>query len=272
MSREDLHKPPVSLVRELSELVACAARAILAFDASEVGTRRKEDASPVTDADEAADAVLGEGLARLLPGIPIVSEEGPKPTGALGPAFILVDPLDGTREFIAGRAEYTVNVAVIVEGRPVLGIVAAPALGLLWRGAMGASAERLMFASDEGHGRAERIQTRARADGFVALVSRSHLDPRSAELLARLPVADTRACGSSLKFCRIAEAGADLYPRLAPTSEWDIAAGDAVLTAAGGITLGLDGAPLRYGDAAGNFRVAGFVAWGDPDAAKQYGG
>lgn len=272
MSREDLHKPSASLVRELSELVACAARAILAFNARAVGTRCKEDASPVTEADEAADAVLGEGLARLLPGIPVVSEEGPRPAGALGAAFILVDPLDGTREFIAGRAEYTVNVAVIIDGRPVLGIVAAPALGLLWRGAAGASAERLTLDPAEGLGRAEPIHTRARADGFVALVSRSHLDPRSAELLARLPVAETLACGSSLKFCRIAEASADLYPRLAPTSEWDIAAGDAVLTAAGGIVLGLDGAPLRYGHVAEGFRVPGFVAWGDRHAAKQYGG
>lgn len=271
-SREHRHKPSANLVRELTDLVARAARAILKFDPREVGTRRKEDASPLTDADEAADAVLGEGLARLLPGLPIVSEEGPRPAGALGSEFILVDPIDGTREFLAGSAEYTVNVAVIVEGRPALGVVAAPALGLLWRGARGASAERLTFASDEGQGGAERIRSRSRADGLVALVSRSHLDARSEALLDRLPVAERLACGSSLKFCRIAEAGADLYPRLAPTSEWDIAAGDAVLTAAGGVVLGLDGAPLRYGDAAGNFRVAGFVAWGDSDAAKQYGG
>lgn len=266
--RENLH-PSASLMSDLTDLVARAADAVLAFNARTVGTRRKEDASPVTEADEAANAVLGEGLARLLPGVPIVSEEGPKPTGALGATFILVDPLDGTREFLAGRAEYTINVALIRERRPTLGIVAAPALGLLWRGGVGAPAERLTRACGEGRGCVESIRTRARAERLVALVSRSHLDPRSAELLASLPVAQTLPCGSSLKFCRIAEAGADLYPRLAPTSEWDIAAGDAVLTAAGGVVLGLDGAPLRYGDAAGKFRVAGFVAWGDPHAAKQ---
>lgn len=264
---ENLRAPSVRLVNRLTELVARAAQAILPFDSRCVERRVKEDASPVTAADEAADAVIAEGLAQLLPGVPVVSEEGKRPAGALGATFILVDPLDGTREFLAARAEYTVNLAIIVEGRPTLGIVAAPALKLLWRGGRGVPAVRLALPSGEPGAR-EAIVTRKRLDNFTALVSRSHLDAQSAAFLAKLSVAEQVPCGSSLKFCRIAEGAADLYPRLAPTSEWDIAAGDAVLTAAGGIVLGLDGAQLRYGNAASSFCVPGFIAWGDAGASK----
>lgn len=257
------------LMHGLSELMARAAEAILCFDPRLVQRRDKSDASPVTAADEAADAIIAEGLARLVPRLPVVSEEASKPR-ELGPTFVLVDPLDGTREFLAGRDEYTVNIALIANGRPVAGLVAAPALGLLWRGVIGQGAERLTLtqASRRGHG--EIIRTRSLPAAPVALISRSHLDARSEEFLTRLAVRERLACGSSLKFCRIAEASADLYPRLAPTSEWDIAAGDAVLTAAGGTVLALDGGPPLYGHGERAFQVPGFVAWGDRAAAARH--
>jgi 3'(2'), 5'-bisphosphate nucleotidase len=187
-----------------------------------------------------------------------------------GADFILVDPLDGTREFVEGRAEYTVNVALVRDRTPVAGFVAAPALGLLWRGVAGHGAERLRFAS----GRAaavEAIAIRARPapERLVIALSRSHLDPDTAAFAEQLPIAERLICGSAVKFCRIAEGSADVYPRLSPTSEWDVAAGHAVLTAAGGTVTRPDGTPLTYGKG-GDFLIPGFMAWGDPAAARRY--
>ncbi|MBV8753647.1 MAG: 3'(2'),5'-bisphosphate nucleotidase CysQ [Hyphomicrobiales bacterium] len=235
--------------------------------------RMKADHTPVCDADEAAEILLLEGLARLAPGVPVVSEEAcargvrPRP----GTRFFLVDPLDGTREFLAGLDEYTVNVALVADGVPQIGIIAAPAQGRVWRGAAGRGAERFDLAPGAAPAAARNVTPlRPRpqpAHGLIAAVSRSHLDPRTAAFVAALPGADQLACGSSLKFCRLAEGQADVYPRLAPTSEWDIAAGHAVLTASGGVIRAPDGAPVAYGRAEEFFRVPGFVAWADPAAA-----
>jgi len=249
-----------------------ASAAIRAVDFRTANARRKADDSPVTIADEAAQAVIREILARVAPGVPVVSEEAVAEWHDKAPPheFLLVDPLDGTAEFIAGRPEYTVNIALVRDGAPVVGVVAAPALGLIWRGATDRGAERLRFAGGKP-GAPERIQTRAWPAGErVAAASRSHFDPASAAFLARLGPIVTMESGSAIKFCRVAEGAADVYPRLAPTSEWDVAAGHAVVVAAGGVIVTPDGGRPQYGRAQEVFRVPGFIAWGDPAAGREF--
>ncbi len=262
-----------ALLDDLTTLVSQAAAAILTARATGLDPRSKADQSPVTAADMAAESVILNGLARLLPGVAVVSEEfaDTDPPAPLDGSFILVDPLDGTRELVAGRDEFTVNVAVMHAGRPALGIVSAPAYGLLWRGSAGTGAERLRLSPGApANAASERVAIRTRrrpASGLIAAVSRSHLDAATEALLARLPVTDRLTCGSAIKFCRLAEGGADLYPRLSPTCEWDVAAGHAVLAAAGGAVTKPDGTPLPYGRIAERFRIPGFIAVGDPSAA-----
>ncbi|HLH90891.1 MAG TPA: 3'(2'),5'-bisphosphate nucleotidase CysQ [Xanthobacteraceae bacterium] len=252
-----------ALAAELTALVARAATAILAISPADMATRLKADHTPVTAADAAADRVIAQGLARLLPGLPIVSEEGRARAGAaLTETFALVDPLDGTKEFVAGRGEYTVNLAIVTDGAPIAGFIAVPALGLLYRGIVASGAERLGL--DPAIAPTAIRCRRAPAHGLVAAVSRSHLDPESEAFLARLPISERITCGSALKLCRIAEGVADVYPRLGPTSEWDLAAGHAIVAAAGGIVTTPPGAPVRYGRAERDFKIPGFVAWGDP--------
>jgi 3'(2'), 5'-bisphosphate nucleotidase len=261
------------LAERLTEIAIQASAAILAVDFRDCGTRRKADNSPVTIADEAAQAVIHNGLARLVPGIPVISEE------ALGDwrdnepphEFLLVDPLDGTAEFLAGRLEYTVNIALVRGGIPAVGLVAAPALGLIWRGATDYGAERLRFTLGEVSAPSDIIRTRPwPAHERIAAVSRSHYDSASAAFIERLSPVKTIESGSAIKFCRLAEGAADVYPRLAPTSEWDVAAGHAVVVAAGGVVTAPGGGKLRYGRANEGFRVPGFIAWGDAAAARQF--
>jgi 3'(2'), 5'-bisphosphate nucleotidase len=258
------------LLEDLTALAAAASAAILRVRAGTLDTRTKADHSPVTAADEAADTIILDGLTRVLPGIPVVSEESVDraPAADLSGDFVLVDPLDGTRELVAGRDEFTVNIALISAGRPHLGIVAAPALGRLWRGHPG-RAEQLRLSESGGVSDPRPIRARLRpTTGLVATVSRSHLDSETKAFLAGLPIVETITCGSAIKFCQLASGEADVYPRFGATCEWDIAAGQAVLTAAGGAVFALDGGPLPYGRAAEHFRVPGFVAWGDPAAAQ----
>jgi 3'(2'), 5'-bisphosphate nucleotidase len=266
------------LLDELTTIVSAAGAAILAARAGSLDVRAKADLSPVTAADHAAEVVILEGLARLLPGVCVVSEEaaGRALPDRIPSSFVLVDPLDGTRELLAGRDEFTINVALLSGGRPRAGIVAAPAAGMLWRGIDGRGAERLRLSpgapASAAHERSE-IRTRpSPRSGLVAVVSRSHLEPQTQAFLARLPIADRRACGSAVKFCQIAEGAADVYPRLSATCEWDVAAGHAVLAAAGGTVLTPQGAPLTYGRMFESFRVPAFIAWGDPSAATRFGG
>jgi 3'(2'), 5'-bisphosphate nucleotidase len=231
------------------------------------GVHRKADGSPVTAADEAAETIIRDGLNRLAPAIPIISEEhesrqkSERPLATSG-SYFLVDPLDGTREFIAGRDEYTVNIAVISDGVPLLGIITAPALDLAWRGIVGRGAERIEFAGNKTS-RPNAIHTRPRpnASELVILLSRSHLDAETRAYVEGFAQAKLVQCGSSIKFCRLAEGTADLYPRLAPTHDWDIAAGHAILSAAGGQVAAPDGAPLVYGTKA--LLIPAFVAAGD---------
>jgi 3'(2'), 5'-bisphosphate nucleotidase len=260
-----------ALLEPLTVAVTRASAAILALSSAPQGVRTKADLSPVTAADEAAEAVILADLTAVLPGIPVVSEEaaGGRTYESLPSPFVLVDPLDGTKEFIAGRAEFTVNLALVVDGRPLIGIVAAPALRLLWRGIVGQGAERLVLEQDKAV-EATAIRTRAApARGLVVAVSRSHLDPATEAFVDRLPIAERMMLGSALKFCFIAEGKADLYPRLSPTCEWDIAAGHAVLTAAGGTVAAPDGGTISYGRGREAFRVPAFVAWGDAAAARR---
>jgi 3'(2'), 5'-bisphosphate nucleotidase len=266
------------LLDELTTIVSAAAAAILAARAGSLEVRAKADLSPVTAADHAAEALILEGLARLLPGMCVVSEEaaGCAPPDRIPGSFVLVDPLDGTRELLAGRDEFTINLALVSGGCPRLGIIAAPAWGVLWRGIEGRGAERLRLAPGAPAGAAhERSAIRTRPSppsGLVAVVSRSHLEPQTQALLARLPIADRRACGSAVKFGQIAEGSADVYPRLSATCEWDVAAGHALVAAAGGAVVTPEGAPLTYGRVFESFRVPAFVAWGDPSAVSRFDG
>jgi 3'(2'), 5'-bisphosphate nucleotidase len=261
----DLQIP--KLLDGLTLIASQAAAAILAVPRQDLDRRDKEDASPVTAADAAAERLIRDSLAVLVPDVPLISEETTegRPSEGPGPRFLLADPLDGTRDFLAGLDEYTVNIALIENGQPTLGVVAAPARGLIWRGHVGHGAERLKLAPGAGMKDArERIPIRVRlrpAVGARVAISRSHLDPATTAYVERLPKAERIVCGSSLKFCLVAEGTADIYPRLGPISEWDIAAGHAVLAAAGGEVRTPDGLALRYG--ARDFRVAGFIASGE---------
>jgi len=255
------------LLDGLTLIASRAAAAILAVPQPDLNQRHKPDASPVTAADDASETVILAGLARLMPGVAVVSEEstGNRPIEGLGGRFLVVDPLDGTREFLAGLDEFTVNIALIENETPVAGVLAAPARGLIWRGHVGHGAERLALAAGAAPDKARQraaIHTRARpSSGARVLISRSHLDPATDAYVDRLTQAEKIVCGSALKFGLLAEGSADLYPRLGPMSEWDIAAGHAVLAAAGGVMRKPDGEALRYGQ--GNFLVGGFIASGD---------
>jgi len=222
--------------------------------------RRKADASPVTAADERAEAIIVELLSRESPGIPVVAEETAEREGLPGrapPRFWLVDPLDGTKEFLARNGEFTVNIALIEGGRPVLGVVHIPALGLSYAAAGPGTAVR-----QRGTAPSEPITARpVPRHGAVVVHSRSHENaPKLAEFLATLDAPATRVSGSAIKFGLIASGEADLYPRFGPTMEWDTAAGQAVLEAAGGSVTALDGTPFRYGKP--GFLNAGFIARG----------
>ena len=253
------------LMDELTRIAATAAETILDFVINP-GVRSKADGSPVTAADEAAEAVIRDGLKQLTPAVPVISEEHAareKPKPIAGGSYFLVDPLDGTREFIAGRDEYTVNIALMTDGAPLLGIICAPALGIFWRGVVGRGADRILAADT---GAPISIHTRQRPESeTVVMVSRSHLEARTKSYVDGLPGTKLVQSGSSIKFCRLAEGSADLYPRLAPTHDWDIAAGHAILKAAGGSMTAPDGAPLVYGT--NELLIPAFLAWGDPAGA-----
>jgi len=220
-------------------------------------TRIKSDRSPVTDADEEAEKLILAELAAAYPGVPVVAEEEAAAgrIAKTGTHFFLVDPVDGTKEFIKRGGEFTVNIGEVRDGQPVSGVVLAPAIGRLFVGAVGEGAFEL---SDEN---VRAIMVRApAADGLVAISSRSHPDAKTDELLKTLPIKGHTNAGSSLKFCLVAAGEADIYPRAGETMEWDTAAGHAVLRAAGGTVTNWDGTPFRYGKP--NFRNGPFIARG----------
>jgi 3'(2'), 5'-bisphosphate nucleotidase len=221
--------------------------------------RAKDDRSPVTEADDAAERLITEELMRLRPSLPVVAEEavakGMMPD-VTGTPFWLVDPLDGTKEFVSRNGEFTVNIGLVNDGKPILGVVYAPAVRrMFWSAGPGQ-----VFAERDGGTPSPIVARRAAKDGFVVVASRSHRDHDTDEYLATLQVKNITSAGSSLKFCLLAAGEADLYPRFGPTNEWDTAAGHAVLNAAGGRVVTRDGAELGY--AKPKFRNPGFIAKG----------
>src|SRR3984885_2157029 len=262
-----------ALMAPLTELVLQAGAAILAVNRQAMKIDGKTDGSPVTEADLAADRIIADGLARLVPGVPALSEERAQQAKPLyDGSFFLIDPLDGTKEFAAGRNEFTVNLALVSNGTPLLGIIGVPALGLIWRGLVGQGAQRLTTSGSTAAA-AEAIQTRRLPpDGtpWIAAVSRSHGDARTEAFIEGRPGATRLELGSAVKFGRIAEGVADIYPRLAPTCEWEIAAGHAIVTAAGGKVTDAQGADLPFGRGRDDFIVPEFIAWGDPSAAREF--
>jgi 3'(2'), 5'-bisphosphate nucleotidase len=252
-------KPSIALKDELVAVARKAGAVILDIYHRDFETLRKADRSPVTEADTAAEAVILEALARLAPEIPVIAEEQSAKDGVPVSApsrFFLVDPLDGTKEFIARNGEFTVNIALIESGRPVLGVVYLPATDACYAGLDGKAERRI------GSGGPEAIVARAApAEGLTMAISRSHANQGEIERAKeRFTIAGTIVAGSSLKFCRIAEGVADLYPRFGNTMEWDTAAGQAVLEAAGGRVETTEGAVLGYGKA--GFRNPHFIAYG----------
>jgi 3'(2'), 5'-bisphosphate nucleotidase len=243
------------LLDELAEAAREAGEAILEIVGRGFEVEAKQDSSPVTEADRAAELIILGALARAAPGIPVIAEEevaaGRIP--AHEDTYFLVDPLDGTKEFIRGGDDYTVNIGLIECGTPKLGVVFAPATGRLHGGCVGQGAW-----VEEGQGR-KAVSTRARGEITTAVASKSHLNQATIDYLeAAVGNCGYLSIGSSLKFCIVAEGKADIYPRASPTSEWDTAAGHAVLLAAGGLVDGPDGQSLRYGKPA--FLNRAFVA------------
>jgi 3'(2'), 5'-bisphosphate nucleotidase len=259
-----------ALAQSFAAIVDEAGAIILDIKRRGAKAHLKADASPVTEADECAEHHIVEALGKLLPDIPLIAEEqaaaGHVP--AIGHTFLLVDPLDGTREFVAGRAEYTVNIALVENGRPVVGVVGAPELGKLYAGTPGWAGRR-----DGAEMSFRPITTRPMADPPMAITSLSHRDATTEAWLGRWPKIDRCCVGSSLKFALLAEGLADVYPRFSPTCEWDTAAGHAVLAGAGGAVLSPDGSPLPYGKTKDGYRNGSFIAWGRrpedaPDASN----
>lgn len=249
-------EPVAALVRE-------AGRAIMQIYASDFAVQHKDDRSPLTAADQAAHRVLVDGLSRLEPGYPVLSEESAAVDWEVRrrwQRYWLVDPLDGTREFVKRNGEFTVNVALIDDGVPVFGVVQAPVTGELWWGGNEIGSYRRSPDDVDS-----RLASACPAPAPLRVAaSRSHLDPRTQALLDRLGEHERFGLGSSLKFCRLAEGLADVYPRFGPTSEWDTAAAQCVLEGAGGCVIDIHGQPLRCNQKP-SLLNGDFLALGDAD-------
>lgn len=267
MAARSLH---LELARGLFGSVLEAGQLQLALRRAGLVATQKDDASPVTEADQRSEALLTAALASLAPGIPIIGEEavaaGHMPD--VGDRFFLIDPLDGTREYVRGGDDFTVNVGLVVEGEPTFGIVYAPCSGWFClttdadtavAADVSADLPTAAFDTTPWH----RLRTRVPPEGgLVAVTSRSHKSSSEDAFLDGVGVTKRVAIGSSLKFCMVARGDADVYARFGPISEWDIAAGHAILLAAGGHVTARDGGPLRYGDRANKFLAKPFIAWG----------
>ncbi|MBW3096887.1 3'(2'),5'-bisphosphate nucleotidase CysQ [Pseudohoeflea coraliihabitans] len=258
------------MIELFCRLAVAAGESILDVRSQGIEVAHKSDCSPVTEADRRAEALITSGLAEALSDIPLVAEEAMSAgrcPAELGRRFLLVDPLDGTREFIEGRADFTVNIALIEDGVPVAGVVYAPVRRQVFAAESG-RAFKQTAAADLSLSAPRPIACRPLATPPCIVASKSHRTAETNAFIARFPQAETASIGSSLKFCLLAEGSADLYPRFGRTMEWDTAAGDAVLRTAGGKTLTPDGEPLRYGkrqqaadaDFANPFFIAGSAA------------
>jgi|RhiMetdeSRZDD1v2_1073273.scaffolds.fasta_scaffold217344_2 3'(2'), 5'-bisphosphate nucleotidase len=267
------------LAEGLLSVVLAAGRVQMAHFATGVTVELKVDQSPVTAADHQSEEIILEGLARLAPGVAVIAEEAvtagriPAITGP----FFLVDPLDGTKGFIKGRREFTINIGLIEARRPAFGLIFAPALADFYvtLGPHSAATAQIEPAADVrrlADCALRPIRTRVPDPNAIsALTSQTHLNKATTRFLEGFNVIERRAISSSLKFGLLAKGDADLYPRIGPTSEWDTAAGHAILAAAGGSVTRLDGAPLLYGNAERRFENPDFVAWGRGPLPRQRG-
>lgn len=243
------------------QLARQAGAAIMQVYARDFPVERKDDHSPLTEADMASHHVIVAGLSTLEPRLPVLSEESAAIAWDIRrqwQRYWLVDPLDGTREFVKKNGEFTVNIALVDAGRPVFGVIYAPAFDELYWAAQGHGA----FIRDGGED-VPLASRRPAAPPLRVAASRSHRDPASAAAIERMGEVEPLGMGSSLKFCRMAQARMDVYPRFAPTSEWDTAAGQCILEAAGGAVITLDGAPLAY-NGKDSLLNPHFLALGDP--------
>jgi len=244
-------------LKTLVRIVRAAGEVVMRHYEAGCDARVKADRSPVTDADEEAEKLILAELNTAFPGVPVVAEEAAAAghISKVGSRFFLVDPVDGTKEFVKRGGEFTVNIGEIVDGQPVSGVVLAPAIGRLFAGAVGEGAFELA-----GNAIRDIACRKPDADGLVAVSSRSHPDAKTDELLKSLPIKGHTNAGSSLKFCLVAAGEADIYPRAGTTMEWDTAAGHAVLRAAGGTVTNWHGSPFVYGKP--DFRNGPFIARG----------
>ena len=253
------------LARLFAGIASDAGVVVMEVYTSEFETRTKADYSPVSDADERAEEIILARLEQALPGVPVLAEERAAREGLgekVAETFLLVDPVDGTKEFVQRRGDFTVNIALICGGKPMAGCVFAPARREMYFG--GAEGQMIEgFAPGEALREGRILQTRNYpAEGLTAITSSSHLDERTKTFLSERKIASQMGIGSSLKFCWLAAGKADVYPRWGPTMEWDTAAGHAILNAAGGRMLKPDGSPFTYGNGAAGFKNGPFVAWG----------
>ncbi len=256
-----------------ADIASEAGVAVMDVFNSDFETREKADSSPVSDADERAEEIILERLSREMPGVPVIAEEQAAADGLAhrrpGDMFILVDPVDGTREFVNKRRDFTVNIGLVADAVPIAGCVYAPAHQDMFIGGMAARVWTNL-APGEPAAPAAAAPIRSRAypgSGLTAVVSSSHLTKHTVDFLDKLSIAERVSFGSSLKFCRIAAGSADVYPRWGPTMEWDTAAGHAILSAAGGCVMTPEGEPLGYGKLKDGFRNGPFIAWGDKPLA-----
>ena len=263
-------KTNTELAHAFAEICLQAALPVMEVYAKDFTPEQKDDRSPVTEADKRAEVVILEALKAILPDTPVLAEEsfsaGVRPE--VSDRFLLVDPVDGTKEFIKKNGEFTINIALIENGVPVAGCVYAPALERLYVGADGAAAAGAAKPGDAfDAARLAPIKVRDGSDATkIAVMSRSHADEETRKFAEAQGVTETISAGSSLKFCRVAEAAADLYPRFGPTMEWDTAAGHAVVNGAGGAVTRPDGSPFLYGKVSDGYLNGPFVVWAQPKA------
>jgi 3'(2'), 5'-bisphosphate nucleotidase len=255
------------IARLLAEIASSAGVAVMDVYATDFAARTKADSSPVSDADERAEEIILARLATDLPGVPVLAEEMAARDGvgvARGRTFLLVDPVDGTKEFIRRNGAFTVNIALIEDGRTVAGCVFAPARNeMFFGGATARSADGFAAGDAVAADSGRQLLTRPYpGDGLTAVTSSSHLDSDTKDFLKRHGITRQTAIGSSLKFCLVARGEADVYPRFGPTMEWDTAAGQAVLEAAGGTVTTPMGARFTYGKSDNGFTNGPFIAWG----------
>lgn len=259
---------PGDLLSALATLAHKAGVEVMKIYAEPIEAATKADLTPVTEADLAAERVILEGLKKIAPDVPVISEEAASQgrVPEAGAEFFLVDPLDGTREFISRNGEFTINIALIRNGAPVAGVVYAPAISRMFRGEAGKGAEQAKLSAEDKPAAARWLAIRANPlpeKNLRVVASRSHRDAETDAFLATRNVGELVAAGSSLKFCLIAAGEADLYPRFGRTMEWDTAAGHAVLAAAGGrVTLADEKTPLNYGKSGRGYDNPAFIAWG----------